>query len=307
MTDAIDRVGGPILIVIVIALAARHPPALVGRMLMRLLIRRLGGADDETTDGPSPDIERRKRVATIGALVDWLLRLLIVGGATIAILLVPDLEVVIFAILVVIVIVGLVGKDVIRDYLGGVIIMLENQFAIGDGVTIGQTYGEVEIVSLRRTLLRTMGGDSVSIPNGDIRTVTNRTRDWARINIEIGIVDPNQVAAARQVIDAVGLEVANDPNLGSAILEAPRFMSVTAIGEDGVRLLIWGRVRATDRFGAEGIFRGRLLAALSDAGINLVTGRRVQLSKTPGCRRSGLAAHPRVRVPATGPSRTCRS
>jgi len=81
------------------------------------------------------------------------------------------------------------------------------------------------------------------------------------------------------VIDAVGQEVANDPNLGSAIIEAPRFMSVTAIGEDGVRILIWGRVRATDRFGAEGIFRGRLLAALSDAGINLVTGRRVQLSE----------------------------
>ena len=279
MTDAINRVGGPILIVIVIALAAYLLLRLVGRMLMPTLIRRLGGADDETRDDPSPDIERRKRVATIGALVDWLLRLLIVGGATIAILLVLDLEVVIFAILVVIAIVGLVGKDVIRDYLGGVIIMLENQFAIGDWVTIGQTYGEVEIVSLRRTLLRTMGGDSVSIPNGDIRTVTNRTRDWARINIEIGIGDPSQVAAARQVIDAVGQEVANDPNLGSAILEAPRFMSVTAIGEDGVRLLIWGRVRATDRFGAEGIFRGRLLAALSDAGINLVTGRRVQLSE----------------------------
>ena len=279
MTDAINRVGGPILIVIVIALAAYLLLRLVGRMLMPTLIRRLGGADDETRDDPSPDIERRKRVATIGALVDWLLRLLIVGGATIAILLVLDLEVVIFAILVVIAIVGLVGKDVIRDYLGGVIIMLENQFAIGDWVTIGQTYGEVEIVSLRRTLLRTMGGDSVSIPNGDIRTVTNRTRDWARINIEIGIADPSQVVAARQVIDAVGQEVANDPNLGSAIIEAPRFMSVTAIGEDGVRILIWGRVRATDRFGAEGIFRGRLLAALSDAGINLVTGRRVQLSE----------------------------
>jgi len=279
VTDAINRVGGPILIVIVIALAAYLLLRLVGRMLMPTLIRRLGGADDETRDDPSPDIERRKRVATIGALVDWLLRLLIVGGATIAILLVLDLEVVIFAILVVIAIVGLVGKDVIRDYLGGVIIMLENQFAIGDWVTIGQTYGEVEIVSLRRTLLRTMGGDSVSIPNGDIRTVTNRTRDWARINIEIGIADPSQVAAARQVIDAVGQEVANDPNLGSAIIEAPRFMSVTAIGEDGVRILIWGRVRATDRFGAEGIFRGRLLAALSDAGINLVTGRRVQLSE----------------------------
>ncbi|MFL5685031.1 MAG: hypothetical protein ACJ77D_03145 [Chloroflexota bacterium] len=80
-------------------------------------------------------------------------------------------------------------------------------------------------------------------------------------------------------IDDVGAALADDPVFGPAVLEVPRFMSVTGIGTDGVRVLIWGRVRATDRFGAEGVFRGRLLAALSDAGIDLVTAQRVQLTE----------------------------
>jgi small conductance mechanosensitive channel len=279
MTETVDRVGGPILLVIVIAFVAYVLLRIVGRRLIPTLIRRLGGVDGEAVEGDAADIEKRKRVATIGALVDWLFRLLIVGGATIAILIVLDLNIVIVAILVMIAVIGLVAKDVIRDYVAGVIILLENQFAIGDWVSIGQTYGEVEVVGLRRTLLRTMGGDSVSIPNGDIRTVTNKTRDWARINIDIGLADAAQVGAARTVIDEVGQQLAADPVFGGAVLEAPRFMSVTAIGDDGVRVLVWGRVRATDRFGAEGVFRGRLLAALSDAGIELVTGQRIQVTE----------------------------
>lgn len=274
--ETLDRVGGPILLVLVIALGAYLLLRLVGRMLIPSVMRRVGG--EETGDGSPADIEKRKRVATIGALVDWLFRLLIVGGAVIAILVVLDLELIIVAILLVVAVIALVAKDVIRDYVAGVIILLENQFAIGDWITVGQTYGEVEVVSLRRTLLRTMGGDSVSIPNGDIRTVTNRTRDWARINMELGLADASQVGTARDVIDTVGQALADDPVLGPAVLEAPRFMSVTAIGADGVRVLIWGRVRAADRFGAEGVFRGRLLAALSEAGIDLVTAQRVQVS-----------------------------
>ena len=278
MTEAMNRFGIPILLVIVIALGAYLLLRIVGRRLIPTLMRRLGGVSEGTSPDDPAEIDKRKRVATIGALVEWLFRLIIVGGATIAILVILELEILIVAILVVVAVIGLVAKDVIRDYVAGVIILLENQFAIGDWITVGQIYGEVEVVSLRRTLLRTMGGDSVSIPNGDIRTVTNRTREWARINMELGLADARQVAKAREVIDRVGQELAADPALGPTVLEAPRFMSVTAIGTDGVRVLIWGRVRATDRFGAEGVFRGRLLTALSDAGIELVTAQRIHVA-----------------------------
>ena len=125
--------------------------------------------------------------------------------------------------------------------------------------------------------LRTEGGDLVTIPNGDIRTVTNRTRGWARINVEINIADPAQVDAAVATIDQVGRDLAADPGVGSSVIEPPHFMMVKDISEGGICLLVWGRVRAADRFAVEGEYRRRLLEALAAAGVILVTAARVNL------------------------------
>jgi len=281
MTETVDRVGGPILLVIVIAFVAYVLLRIVGRRLIPTLIRRLGGVDGEAVEGDAAGIEKRKRVATIGALVDWLFRLLIVGGATIAILIVLDLNIVIVAILVMIAVIGLVAKDVIRDYVAGVIILLENQFAIGDWVRIAGEYGEVEAISLRRTLLRTAAGDVVTVPNGDLRVVTNRTKTWGRINIDVGIEDPTQLDLARATIDEVGRQLAEDPAFQASVLEPPRLVSVSDISDRGIRLVVQGKVDARGRFPAESAFRERMLRALDAAGVELVTAQRMQMIEVP--------------------------
>ena len=130
--------------------------------------------------------------------------------------------------------VRMVARDVIRDYVAGVLIVLENQFAIGDWVRVAGEHGEVEALNLRRTLLRTMGGDLVSVPNGDIRVVTNQTRTWARINLDIGIADPAQLPAARAAIDRAGTELAADPIIGPSVIEPPKFELVSDITESRI-------------------------------------------------------------------------
>jgi small conductance mechanosensitive channel len=280
--DAIDRWAAPILVVLVVALIAYLGLRLVGQRLTPYVLRQMHGTAEEHHLGRSlTDAETKQRLATITALVDWLFRVLIVSTAIFAILAVLDLTVVIVAILLVIAIVGVVARDVIRDYVGGVLIVIENQFAIGDWVRVGTDEGEVEAVSLRRTTLRTMGGDLVTIPNGDIRTVANSTRTWARINLEIGIADAADVDSARAAIDTVGRSLRDDPVLGPGVLDPPRFMRVSDIGEDGVRLLIWGRVQAADRWAIEGEYRRLLLLALQAASVELVTSRRVHLVGQP--------------------------
>jgi moderate conductance mechanosensitive channel len=178
-------------------------------------------------------------------------------------------------------VVAVVARDVIRAYVAGLLIVLENQYAIGDWVRIAGEYGEVEALALRRTILRTMGGDVVMIPNGDIRTVTNRTRAWARINIEIGIADPGHVEAARAATAEAGRRLAADPAMGPSVIEPPRLMMVSDITDAGIRLLIWGRVRAAERFAAEGEFRRLLLEALREAGVDLVAEQRVRVVGAP--------------------------
>jgi small-conductance mechanosensitive channel len=79
--------------------------------------------------------------------------------------------------------VSLGGQTVIKDFLAGLIILTENQFTIGDTITIGQLTGTVEHVSLRATFLRDAEGKLNLIPNGDIRTITNLTTQWSQVVI----------------------------------------------------------------------------------------------------------------------------
>jgi len=270
-----------------IALIASVLLGLVGRVVERIVMARIRVTQDDEHALTAADEEARKRLTTITSLVEWLFRLVIVGFAAVAILVVLELNAVIALILVMIAIVGVVARDVIRDYVGGFLVILENQFAIGDWVRIGGEYGEVEAISLRRTLLRTAAGDVVTVPNGELRVVTNRTKTWGRINIDVGIEDPTQLDLARATIDEVGRQLAEDPDFQASVLEPPRLVSVSDISDRGIRLVVQGKVDARGRFPAESAFRERMLRALDAAGVELVTAQRMQMIEVPASAPAG--------------------
>ena len=262
-----------ILIVAVVAyIVLRLSRRYVSGIMVRALQRR--EADPEIRELTRP--ENEQRVATLNALVGWVLRLIIIVAAGSALLVAFGLTPVIGLIGLLLAAAAFVAQDVIRDYVGGAIIVLENQFGIGDVVRVAGVTGTVEALSLRRTTIRNDDGDQVTVPNGEIRVAANLTRIWSALNVEIAIVDPNAVDAARAVIDATGVDLAADPVLGPAVLQVPAFVRVVGF-DNGVRLLIRGRVRAADRLVVTGEYRRRLLVALEAAGVVLVTGQRLNL------------------------------
>ncbi len=262
-----------ILIVAVVAyIVLRLSRRYVSGIMVRALQRR--EADPEIRELTRP--ENEQRVATLNALVGWVLRLIIIVAAGSALLVAFGLTPVIGLIGLLLAAAAFVAQDVIRDYVGGAIIVLENQFGIGDVVRVAGVTGTVEALSLRRTTIRNDDGDQVTVPNGEIRVAANLTRIWSALNVEIAIVDPNAVDAARAVIDATGIDLAADPVLGPAVLQVPAFVRVVGF-DNGVRLLIRGRVRAADRLVVTGEYRRRLLVALEAAGVVLVTGQRLNL------------------------------
>jgi small conductance mechanosensitive channel len=164
--ESIGRAAGPVLVILVVAVTAYVALRLVGRLVTRVVRGRMREPGEDPVTVSVTDVEARRRLATVTSLVDWIFRLVIIVTAGLAVLLVLDLTPVIVVILVLLAVVAVVARDVIRDYVGGVLIVLENQFSIGDWVRVGNEYGEVEALSLRRTSLRTEGGDLVTIPNG---------------------------------------------------------------------------------------------------------------------------------------------
>jgi moderate conductance mechanosensitive channel len=178
--------------------------------------------------------------------------------------------------------VGFGAQHLVRDYLNGALILIENQFSKGDVIRVAGVSGTVEDFSLRRTTLRDLDGVVHTVPNGEIIVASNLTRVWARINQDVTVAYGTDIDKAIGVVDDVGKSMAADTTWRRRVLEAPRVDRVAALGEYGVTLKILGTVRAPDQWAAAGELRKRLLAAFHEHGIEIPRPQRVVLAREPG-------------------------
>jgi small conductance mechanosensitive channel len=249
-----------------------------GRLAVRGIVTAL--LDREATEGTAQElsaIEVRKRIDTLDHLGGNVIRFFVVVIAGIMILGRIGLDVgpAIAGLGVVGIAVGFGAQSLVHDYLNGALILVENQFSKGDVVTIAGVSGAVEDFSLRRTTLRDLDGVVHTVPNGEIKVASNRTRTWARINQNVMVAFGTDIDKAIDVVDRVGREMASDSIWKRRILEAPRVERVESIDEMGVTLKILGSVRASEQWAAGGEFRKRLLAAFAENGIEIPRPHRV--------------------------------
>jgi small-conductance mechanosensitive channel len=256
--------------------------AVVALRLARLAIHGIIKAllDREATEGTAQElsaIEVRKRMDTLDQLGSNVIRFLVFVIAALMILREFGLDIgpAVAGLGVVGIAVGFGAQSLVRDYLTGALILVENQFSKGDIVTIAGVSGSVEDFSLRRTTLRDLDGIVHTVPNGEIKVASNLTRTWARINENVMVAFGTDIDKATEVVDAVGRELASDPDWTRRILEAPRVERVESIDEMGVTLKILGSVRASEQWAAAGEFRKRLLAAFTENGIEIPRPHRV--------------------------------
>ena len=267
----------PVLVVIVAGLLLVRASRLFVRGIVKALM------DREATEGTAQElsaVELKKRMDTLDQLGANVLRFFIVVIASLMILQRVGLEIgpAIAGLGVVGVAVGFGAQHLVKDYLNGALILIENQFSKGDVIRIAGVAGTVEDFSLRRTTLRDLDGVVHTVPNGEIAVASNLTRVWSRINQDVTVAYGTDIDRAIEVVDAVGREMASDPAWKRRILETPRVDRVAALGEYGVTLKILGTVRATEQWSAAGELRKRLLAAFKLHGIEIPRPQRVVLS-----------------------------
>jgi len=130
--------------------------------------------------------------------------------------------------------IGFGAQRVVGDLLSGFFLLSEDQYGVGDVVNIAQpnqliASGTVEAISLRTTRLRTTKGELVIIPNGGILQVTNRSRDWSRVTVDVPIALEADVDQAADVLKRVSEEMAADEAWAGLLLEAPSVAGVESI------------------------------------------------------------------------------
>jgi len=246
--------------------------------------------DRDVTDSTSAElsaVETRKRMETLEGFFLKVARIVVIVVATLVILAAFDMLAVLASLSLLAAALAFAGQNVIRDYVNGAYILLENQFAVGDVVRVAGVAGGVEDVSLRRTTLRDLDGVVHVVPNGSIVVASNMTRTWARVNEHILVGYATDIGRAIAVIDEVGAAMASDPVWRRRILEAPKVLRVEALGEYGVTLKVLGMVRAADQWEAAGELRRRVLEAFRVHGIEIPFPTRVVVSRDGAIEREG--------------------
>lgn len=268
----------PVLLIVIAAVIAIR----LARLFVHGIVKTL--LDREATEGTSQElsaVELAKRMHTLESLLGSTLQFFIVVIAGLMILgqIGLDIGPAVAGLGVVGIAVGFGAQNMVRDYLTGALILVENQFSKGDVVRIAGVAGTVEDFTLRRTTLRDLDGIVHSVPNGEIKVASNLTRVWARINQDVTVAYGTDIDRAIEVVDAVGQEMTTDPVWKRRVLDPPRVERVEALAEYGVTLKILGTVRAADQWSAAGELRKRLLDAFKAQGIEIPRPQRVVLTR----------------------------
>ena len=269
---------------IALILIAAYGAVRLARVFVHGIVKAL--LDREASEGTAQElsaVELKKRMDTLDALVGRTLQAFIVVIAALTVLGHIGLNIgpAIAGLGVVGIAVGFGAQSLVRDYLNGALILIENQFGKGDVVRVAGVDGTVEDFTLRRTTLRDLDGVVHTVPNGEIRVASNLTRVWARINQDVVVAYGTDIDKAIDVVAKVGVQMAGDPEWKRRVLEAPRVERVEALGEYGITLKILGTVRAADQWAAGGDFRKRLLGAFRANGIEIPRPQRVVLARDP--------------------------
>ena len=162
--------------------------------------------------------------------------------------------------------ISLAAQNVIRDFINGMLFLMEDQYNVGDWIEVNTFSGTVERITLRATRLRDFHGNLVIIPNSLIQTVVNYTKHWSVAVVKVGITYESNYGKASEIMTSLGEEMAQEA--GTGILEPPTVQGITDFTANSVNMRIiiktapgrqWEvgrkyRVRLKELFDKEGIF-----------------------------------------------------
>ena len=165
--------------------------------------------------------------------------------------------------------IGFGAQYLIRDLIAGIFIILENQYRVGDVVRVAGIGGLVEYITLRKTVLRDLDGIVHHVPNGEIKTASNFTRHFSRVNLNVSVGYGTDLDHAISVINRVGKELAGDEKWREKIISPPKVERVDSLGDSGIEIKILGDVKPIQQWAVMGELRLRLKKAFDAEGIEI--------------------------------------
>ena len=218
---------------------------------------------------------RRQRAKTIGSVLRSLATFLIFGLAFILVLGELGLELgpIIASAGIIGVAIGFGAQNLVKDFLSGIFMMVEDQYGVGDVVDVGEATGTVEAVGLRITTLRDVKGTVWYVRNGEVLRVGNSSQGFAVALVDVPVGYSADVELASSVLIAAATTAVETETLAPHVLEPAEMLGVESVTPETITLRLTVKVRPGKQWVVQRALRAQLLAALEEAGIEPPLGR----------------------------------
>jgi small conductance mechanosensitive channel len=163
------------------------------------------------------------------------------------------------------------AQSVIRDLLAGLFILLEDHFAIGDEVDLGEAVGAVEKMTFRETVLRDIDGTVWHVRNGLIDRVGNLSQVWSGAMVDVAVAHGTDLARAGELMREIATAVSRDPSFADDVLEPPEVLGVHRVDADGVTLRLRVKTRAGRQFDLQRALLEQIATLFPARGVRLAT------------------------------------
>lgn len=269
MTNIIDKII-PWLITHGVKIAAIIIAAYLVRVIIKLSLDKVIRKAIITRKGVSAAAEKRREDTLIRVsssalkIIVWLVAIMMITSEAGV-----DIGPMIAAAGIIGIALGFGGQYLVRDLISGLFIILENQYRVGDVVKIAGVAGKVEDINLRMTILRDADGVVHHVPNGEIKTASNLTKQFSKVNLDIGIGYDADLSKAREVVNTLGKEMIKESEWKDKLKTAPEFLRVNELGDSAVVIRISAETEPLSKWEVAGELRERVKLAFDKAGIDI--------------------------------------
>jgi small conductance mechanosensitive channel len=173
--------------------------------------------------------------------------------------------------------VGFGAQTLVRDVITGFYIVLEDQYVVGDTIQIADYVGRVEHLTLRRTVIRDARGALVTIGNGEIRTVSNLSRDWSQAFVDVSLAPESPIEKTLQALESAAAALRGDPAWSQALVDGPRILGVQNFDRSSSTVRLQVRTAPTRQDEVARELRRRIQVEFQKQGIPISSVHRIEL------------------------------
>ena len=243
--------------------------AFISSKFVRLVTKRIESAVED--EDPTTLSEREKRARTLGKIIrhTWAVLITVIAVMMVLKEVGMDIGPILAGAGIAGLAIGFGAQSLVKDVISGFFILLENNFRVGDVIKAGDVAGLVEKMSLRVTILRDLEGRVHVVPNGSINVVTNMTKEWSRVMLNVGVAYKEDVDHVMGVLKEVGEQLYKDPDFSPLIMEPLEILGVDDFADSAIVIKIVMKTQPLKQWAVGRELRRRIKKTFDERGIEI--------------------------------------